>query len=303
MVNYETGIASTPTDLLSKLATFLLAHGWDTHTPASGDIVIANDTSGSVWAGIDATTTEWKRRGCTGFNGAAAYDAQPGHSGVTDTVTWGAGPYTAYHFFVGDEDGNEYCHVSVEISASVYRHFVLGELVKYGTYTGGVYHDFAQPGLSDPFNMNNGDWGGHHAICDANSGVVTAMIWVDYDARPSPNWQPVLASGNQATANVCLGGTRSTSMFAAFHALADQAWNLRTPLLPANYFVTRAGSLLSPIGRIPNYRLVNMRNIVPGEIITYGSDEWMIFPYWNRFSTPQPTGQVSSALYGLAHRR
>ena len=300
MVNYQTGVATDPTDLINKLNTFLDAHGWTTDSPASGAVVISN---GTIFAGIAVTTTEWQRRGCTGFSGGAAWNAQPGAAAFTDICNWGAGPFTAYHFFVGDEDGIDYVHVSVEVSANTFRHWVLGGLVKSGAFVGGTYCDSTFADFSNIFAMPEADYAGHRHICDATSDVQVSHIWADYDGKATPNWQRMRSAGNTADVDACTGSSRNKGILAFMTGTQDQGWNLRTPLFPATYFANRAANLVSPLGRIPNFRLVSVRNFTAGEIITYGSEQWQIFPVFVRHTSTPGTGVLSSALYGLAHRR
>lgn len=301
MITYETGVATDPTDLLDKLAAFLSSNGWTATVPASGDYVFASGGSNSIIAGVDAQATYWQRRGATEVNAALAWDAQPGNSGVSDGMTLGAGPYTAYHFWVGDEDGVEYVHVTVEIAANSFKHWVLGNLVKYGSWGGGTYCDSTE-NTFEFFGMPQPEDTRHRFICDANNNTIEhAHIWVDYDGKSSPNWQRVRNIGT-ASVDCCSGTWRNGGFNAALANVLDQEWNLRTPLVPAVYLAKRGSFLLSPIGRIPNFRNVTINNYVAGQIVTYGSDEWMIFPTFVRYATFPGNGILSSGLYGVAHK-
>jgi hypothetical protein len=305
MVTYETGVATDPADLLSKLITFITANGWTSSAPASGDAVIHNGGSGIIYAGIDATTTQWQRRGCTGYSGAAAWNAQPGAATVTDILDLGAGPYTAYHFYLGDEDGYEYVHVSVEISANIFRHWTIGQLVPSGTYDGGVYCDSTEGDASAIFSIPFADYGGVRHICDAtNSTKLTGHLWVDYDGKASPNWAIMKQPASLASDDdMAFGSGRGDGLWASYWPTQDQSWNLRTALFPCEYFVARASGLASPVGRIPNLRFVSMRNFDPGEIVSYGGQQWQVFPVFQRHLTQPGTGILSSGLYGYAHLR
>lgn len=302
MVTYQTGVASTPTDLLNKLITFIEANGWDSGIPLSGDVVIWNGTSGAiVFAGIDATTTGWSTRGCLSFSAGAAWDAQPNAAPVSHTVVLGAGPYIAYHFYVGNEAANDYVHVTVEITAGNFRQWVLGQLVKSGSYAGGVYADSATPS-TNALNMNAPDTSAARYVCDSNnSGNETGHLWIDYDAKVN-NWQRLRGVGN-LDPNECGGTYRNTGIYHGLIAIGPQDWNLRTPLFPMIYWANRGSSLRSIIGRVPNMRFINVRNFTPGELVTYGAETWQVFPVFAKFETGPGNGVVSSGLYGYAHLR
>ncbi len=295
---YETGVASDPTDLLNKLRTFLASHGWTASVPLSGDVVLHK---GAIFAGVDATATVWNTRGCLSFDAGLAYNAQPNNSALTHDMNLGAGPFTAYHFFAGDEGGQEYAHVACEISAGLFRHWALGSLVKSGTYTGGVYTDSTY--LDTSTNVINSSGSGEHRhICDsANTTKEGAHIWIDYDAKAN-NWQQLRAY-DQTTSTACLGSTRGQSLHIGLIAIGFQQWNLRTILFPMHYFANRASSLRSPIGRIPHMRALNIRNFFPGEIITVGGDDWMVFPVFQKQLTTPGNTVPNSGLYGYAYRR
>lgn len=298
-VNYETGVANDPTDLLSKLVTFATAHGWTAQNPLTGDKVLS---IGTIFAGIDATATGWDTRGCLSFDNSLAYNAQPGNSGVTQNTLWTAGPYTAYHFYVGDEGGRHYAHVTVEITAGRFNHWVLGELVKSGTWTGGTYVDSTRASTTSA-DMDNPDSGNHRSICDAgNSGSESGHIYCDYDAKVN-NWAVLRAADDIANSASACGTNRAAGIYAPFFIVQDIGWNLRTPLLPAIYTVNRGSSLKSPIGRIPNFRLVGLRNLTPGELVTYGGATWQVFPMLLRRDTLPGDGNLNSAYYGYAHLR
>ncbi len=300
-VNYQTGVATSPTDLLTKFLTFIGAHGWDHGTPSSGDAVIWNGSASTIFAGIDATATQWQTRGCLSFSSGAAWNAQPNNSGLTHSVTFGAGPFTAYHFYVGDEAGAHYAHCTVEFSSGNFQHWVLGQVVKSGSMTGGVYADSSDYN-SAPGHINQPDDTSHRFVCDtSNSQSETGHIHVDYDSKVN-NWQKLRAV-SAIDANACIGSYRGSGLQLIPIAIGSAKWNLRTVLMPALYFANRASSLRSPLGRIPNFRFVNMANFSPGEVVTYGSENWQVFPVFSRQSAVVGATTLSSGLYGYAHRR
>lgn len=301
-INYQTGVASSPLDLLQKFRTFLLAHGWASTTPSGGDYVL-NNPDGDLYVGFDATSTDLLFRGALGANAGLSYDNQPNNSGSTFTVNVGAGPYTAYHFFVGDEDGRDYAHAVVEISALHYRHMVFGQLIKAGTYDGGVYCDATRFDLSS--GLINAPTAVHHTvICDTIQSVSQAgHIRVDYDGKVN-NWCRLRdsAANPGGDTNAALGSVRTNGIDEPLFAAGVQQWNLRTPMWPLNYFVQRPSSLRSPVGRIPHMRYMTIRNFTPGETITIGGEQWMVFPFHRRQVDAVAANVASSGVYAYAYR-
>jgi hypothetical protein len=302
-INYQTGVASSPLDLLNKLVTFATAHGWTTTVPTSGNVVLNN---GDVHVGIDVDTTKWRANGCQSASSAAPWNAQPNASAFILDTEFGAGPFTKYHFYCDAEDGNPYAHVTLEMTAGLFRSWCIGALVKSGSWAGGTYVDSTAHDVTS-FLMNQPEYSGHRSICDAThqapGGNLGAHLWVDYDLK-SDNWQLINGATPPIDPDQCTGSNRVEGLQGAMvSAIGDMAWNLRTPLRPAIYFANRGASLRSPIGRIPNFRLVSMRNFVDEQLVTYGSRTWQVFCMTKRWGSAAPEGEFSSGLYGFAHLR
>lgn len=50
--------------------------------------------------------------------------------------------------------------------------------------------------------------------------------------------------------------------------------------------------------------MVNMKNLVPGEAITIGTDEWVVFPVKKKGAALNgPQGEVNSWTFGYAYRK
>lgn len=297
-MDYETGSASSPSDLLTKLATFAAGDGWTVNTPASGLVFL----KGSAVVGVNGAASTVDLRGALSYDAGLAWNDQPNNSGVTTQCDVGAGPFTAYHFFSVTEENKHALHVAVEISAGHFRHFSFGELIKHGSYTGGVYVDSVNWNNSTIF-QNIPDSQQHQVICDANGALVgTGHVWIDYDSK-SNNWQRVFDAGD-TTPTRCSGSVRSGGMDQMFANRGYLRWNLRNVPAPLTYFANRASSLKSFIGRIPHMRVFGMHNLSPGETVTIGGDSWLVFPIIQRTDTWGSSNSTteSSGYYGYGYR-
>lgn len=292
-VAYQTGISSDPADLMGKLASFAVANGWTQGAGSTGAVL----AKGAIYVGYNTASDEIFLRGALGYNAAAAWNAQTNNSGFTVTVDCGAGPFTAYHFFIGDEDGQDYIHVVIEIAAGRFRHFSLGKLLKHGLYTGGTYVDGTN-WANDTNNQHVPDSGNHQVICDANTNAGNGHVHVDYDSKTN-NWQQINSATFATTRGI--GSTRSSGIGNLFPLISVQSWNLRNNMAPLTYFVNRSDSLRSPVGRIPNMRSLGLRNLTPGETLSIGGDDWMCFPIIQRTETFTNTIE-SSGMYGYAYK-
>lgn len=156
---YQTGSASSPTDLLQTLVTWLVGRGWTSHASgADGSGWRAHLSKGGVYANFRAAENEsvWTQNVFgtgyalglylgDGYSGAAAWNAQAGGPlilGLTSTVCGvgvhlgSGGPFPAYHFF---DDGDDNILVMVEHAGGVFGFLGFGlELSKDG-------HDESMP--------------------------------------------------------------------------------------------------------------------------------------------------------------
>jgi hypothetical protein len=297
-MDYETGISTSPADLLSKLVTFAVANGWTSTLLGTGGAL----SKGGIHVGIFSDSDEVFLRGGTSSSGAA-WNSLTNNPGYSVAIDCGAGPYVAYHLFAGEEEGSEYLHVAVEFASGRFRHFSFGNLVKHGAYTGGTYVDGVNWNESISW-ANSPDAQQHQVICDANvqSGAGTGHVYSDFDSKTN-NWVRIFEAGALATTTAGVGSVRTQGINSMFPNLSYARFNLRNLTAPLTYFANRGSSLRSPLGRIPNMRQVGMLNLEPGAILAIGGDEWKCFPITQRTDTWGASSLVeSSGPYGYAYK-
>ena len=298
---YETGVASTPQDLINKLCTFAAANGWSQHTLNAGRGV----SNGNVVLAFAWTSTEMWTQAATAIDTGAAWDAQPGTSAIVHKCDLGAGPYTAYHFYAVTEDSKPLLAACVEISAGIFRHWIGCDLVKFGSgWTGGTY--------TDSVNWNDGsstfdepDSTFHRTIADAthSNADESGHFRCEVDGQ-TPGWCTVNDANDFTSPGRGTGSGRSNGKWnTLLQDVHYQRWNLRTPMWPVELFVNRPSSLRSPVGRVPAMRFVSLRNHAPGEIVTVGGDNWQFWPICARTDTPGDNTNTSSGYYGYAYKR
>jgi hypothetical protein len=298
---YQTGAASDPADLLADLGTFAAANGWTVSSPTSGKVF----SKGSAFCGVVADADSLDSRGCISYDSGLAWNAQPGHSGVTHSCNLGAGPFTAYHFYAESEESKSFLGAVVEISAGVYRHWVLGDLIKYGAWTGGTYSDSVfHDTTSDDANRTTS--ANHRYLADTiYGGTARGQFYCNVDGL-TDNWVKIAASSDIASASSFgTGCVRGDGKWIGAIGSQYQKWNLRTPLFPLELFVNRPSSLRSIVGRVPALRHVSLRNYMPGEILSIGGDDWQLWPVVARTDTSGSSSSTtpSSGYYGYAYLR
>lgn len=150
--SYQTGTASSPTNLLQTLVTWLVAHGWTQDASAAdGSGHRAHLHKNGLYVNLRSAMNEsniWAIQFGTpgygiglylgdGYSGAAAWNAQSGgpvSSGTASRIGVGmnlpSGSITAYHFL---DDGSDHIAVLVERAPGIYTHMGWGpSLVKTG---------------------------------------------------------------------------------------------------------------------------------------------------------------------------
>lgn len=315
---YQTGTATSATDLVQQLATFLTSAGWTVNKSQAqgsgwwisvqkGTDLFANLVSDPA-AGTGTNPGPFIYLApATGYNGSLAWNAQPGNPSGYTTINKLTAPFTKYYFFEGDD----YCHIVIEVSAGVFRHIQFGTVEKACTLTGGqyfmgtnLYYSSTTP--SDPSNLaNNFPW-------EAVANTITTYNWVYANAGDGARWFKNYNSFTQGyrisagVINVSSGATTTLDSRGLSNLLYLRTPNVSngiTPLVPIFMLLEKASALWALVGQPKDIRFVNLTNYLPGDTITIGSDEWLVFPYTSRSTTTADSTSDKSGYYGLAFRK
>ncbi len=179
MAQYETGTATSQTDLINKLQIFAVANGYTLDNYDAGNRFCSISRSADnlymtfYWNATD-TIAMYQALAYSGGSAQTPWtqtdDSGNGHStlGLIDrgrqVSAIGNGPYTAYHFFATT---NPYCiYAVVEFSPGLYRHFGFGMIAKQETWTGGAWvaGHLWNPGGSTPFDYYASAGNGAHSV-------------------------------------------------------------------------------------------------------------------------------------------
>jgi hypothetical protein len=195
-----------------------------------------------------------------------------------------------YHFFHIDASAERYIHCVVEYASGLYRHFGFGELVKGGAdWTGGEY---AYGGYWDQGTSSiDTPLGAHSILLDSSASNASraATIHVEglQDAPSGCKWGVcgnIASPGTDSAANgrvSLFGGTRTGPYLSTFAAFAPSNLTGIVPMVPNHVFyrnTTPGTPRWFHLGVQPDVRLLNMKNFQAGDVITVGSEDWMIFP-------------------------
>lgn len=314
---YETGTATSPTDLLQKFVTWLVSRGWTSnkseadslgwrsHVSKGGVYVNLRSNIGSgasVWGHSIGNTTGYNGIGITvgtGFNGSNAWHNQAGCPlGNGQTYSVGAwmqlpsGSIVAYHFF---DDGSDNVVCVVERTAGIFTHLGWGPLItKAGSWTGGGF--FFGP-ISEYYGYITSGEGSSAAtaLCpcsqsDAN-GYACAFVRADVDAFTS-KWVGISKvqtgsvsgyTGKHGASSIEGGSTCHDEIpqcSALFMARQTSSINSQANLIPIRIFAARDAGGFSLIGTVPGIFAANATDngFSKGEEILIGADTYKLFP-------------------------
>lgn len=329
---FQTGTATTIENLMTQLSTFVQANGWTQDFFNSGDPGTIGFSKNQNFVSFQWSETA-DGLGTMAIYQARAADQAPttdpwtatGDSGaglasnITSFFDDGlscnafAGPHTGYWFFEQDS-GPAYVHVVVEVDAGRYRHFGFGQIDKIGDWVGGEYTygiKIFQGGQSeDPTSsFNNYGIDSSNTQVSADGGATlrveghtgepsAATIWAAFfngtvgnDRGGNPRWRGV-------------HGWRYSPEFGSLYWMRISEASAFKPMFPIEMAVADfagAPDLIYKLGYQPDVRMVNIANLVPGQIINIGGDDWYFFPVVRKQRLQVDTEETFN--WGVAYKR
>lgn len=307
---YQTGTAASPTALLESIRLFALSLGWtvsyygdDPQNTGTNDLWLSLVSATGSYFNLLAHNTTGKvlTRGATGYTNNSNRNSQPGQSNGWAETNGLTGPYQAYYFF----GGADYLHVVIERVTNQFSHLHIGTLEKGGNYVGGEYHtctrwtygDINYQHLPDsPYNIYPFDSNGYPRSDDTFQCV---RMGADGDPTKWYNTprQVVTPTNNQHV----IGFLRDYSIMHRMMLRSPNSMTGQSILIPSVVTGPRPAGGTAIYGTVKDLRAVNIANITPKEVITIGTDQWMIFPVLRKGLTTQY--ESCSGNYGLAYRK
>ncbi len=308
---YETGTALHANDLLDKIRVFAIAQGWTVNSWAarsdgggSGGWCLnlaMDDLHVALFADLGAGTGDDPGQYIGGYL-YPAWSAANGNMAQADASSriycngLGSSQYVAYHFF----GGAEHVHVVVETTTGTYKHLGFGRLRRLGAMTTGAYlytsrWHYAIAYRWDVHSQNHGvPFNTHYA---ADPLGYSTVVRADSDGY-SPRY--LYSAANTNTHRILCGFSIQTERLPV-RDLSASTLTGRAILWPVLVEARRGtSSLYSPIGQPPDFRWVRLNNLNPGDVLTLGTDEWMVFPVIRKNGG---TGEVNSDTFGIAHKK
>lgn len=299
---YETGTAASHAALATAFSTFLVANGWT----LTGSVL----HKGAIYATLAADTPNLRLilRAGTGESAGVLTGSGPGDVYVGTPITPDAFVFpVTYHFHAHGDEAYGVVNWSTDFCAS----FGLGCSPAagvpgtgnwyFGTYAGTkgdlVSYNTAQffyeaDVTSGTRNTPGPFWGRAGTVARCNSFV--------HHALDGGAWS---GAGGAAGFGTAGASAQATHVAGALLIRTPNAWNAQSTLIPCQVQVGRASAKISLVAELAHMRYVAMQNHAPGEIITLGTDQWQVFPFYKKGAAwaPGATGRDSGFL-GIALR-
>jgi hypothetical protein len=328
-------------DFVSKVNTFLTTSGggnpgWnaDRHVAGSGQWAVSKDDGGgnSVEVAFQWDTSSpnalgvYQYRSGSGagnYNTGAAPYAQANDSGNGAQSTSDASLVADRHVPITNTPiqywafaGDTYAHVVVQTTALLYVHFGFGVLDKFNDWDGGEYCYGWKYGLTTGVAMGSGS----SMLLDGlvnGSGLelFAATIHCANLANQPTNGLYAVHMGNQGSGslgNDRQGTPRGRAHFSMGYRAGSHAVGFgqfpgtiiagHIPTYPiVTYHWNRTSDGIAPVGAMKDVRGIMLRNFLPGDTVTIGSDTWYVFPSGSRWTSGSFNG--TTGYQGIMYKR
>jgi hypothetical protein len=302
---YETGSATGVNDLVNKLATFIEANGWTRDSlgdEGTGRRYHAHN--GSVYVNMrsfnsEAVTTNIQNGSNSTLSHSIAFNVGSGYSGAsawynqagtpqnsaavksTSGVHLITGAIPAYHFFAHNAGDNIF--VVIEYASGMYQRFGFGTLTKYGSYTGGEYMVGNSRGHGTITAELSGI--GFFRGVGGSGGTMPAYVNVDVDAESGWHYNSTASYG--ATRRPITEYTihKAVSRIARIMPNTHNGLVVKDPVIACVERSTTSDGIFSPIGELPGVFYTSLANLVPSQQVTFGSEDYRVFPFLSKATT------------------
>ncbi len=285
---FITGAATSFSDLRTALINGCVANGWSN----SGNIL----WKGNSYFEITATSTYLQIYGGTGqsggvISGKSPHGARLGGSYITFPISYDL------HILTNPDE----VYLVVNYNTDSYQQISFGTTTidggGYGPWFTGAHSAANNPSDNNGINIAN-EFYTIYSYCYANIstnglGLFNYAAWtgevaasfVYTTANGTPGWYGY----NSGATSARLSNNGSASLVAALLNSTPVGFNSGSILLPIKATLDMGSNGRAVVASLANARFCRIDNNLPGEIISYGSEQWKVYP-WLRKSTTLRSG-------------
>jgi hypothetical protein len=321
---YQTGTASSAAGLVTIIKDFAASNGFT----VTGDVIHSSNSwtrVQSAVANLDPISTHYSSENYNiiGFTGGLDTTFSTNLSPVQTiggishscynailTASW---PITYY--LVATPSSPRAIYGVINYDVNKFQHFAFGEIIKSTSlYTGGNFVTAQFASAYTSINCREKFIG-----CDLYNAMFSAGV--------PYFWPPVTNTGNNGARNSFLylshnsygwGPGANTTAAPTTTNLSDPIairfiaqllgrqpnnFNNQTILLPARLLRGVSASYVMDFGELPYFRFCRIDYLNPGDIITLGSDQWKVFPIFQKdvSSATAKRGYGEAAIYTASY--
>lgn len=296
---FITGSATSFSDLRTALINGCVANGWSN----SGNIL----WKGNSYFEITATSTYLQIYGGTGqsggvISGKSPHGARLGGSYITFPISYDL------HILTNPDE----VYLVVNYNTDSYQQISFGTTTidggGYGPWFTGAHSAANNPSDNNGINIAN-EFYTIYSYCYANIstnglGLFNYAVWtgevaasfVYTTANGTPGWYGY----NSGATSARLSNNGSASLVAALLNSTPVGFNSGSILLPIKATLDMGSNGRAVVASLANARFCRIDNNLPGEIISYGSEQWKVYP-WLRKSTTLRSGSINATTTPPTH--
>lgn len=297
---YQTGIATHHRNLIEKIRSFAVLNGWtqdgsnvdiDTASVEHSTSIVMHSGTNFIRLFAYSTLVSVAKEGIRLFYGSGAAGSTLSGSSDYAQISSVTSPIQEYHLFVT----SQYIHCAFKNSSGSWSHLMAGTLNKVCSFVGGHYvagTDLNQYSANIPSGLQN-----NYPFCSSKSSFLQEDAWgctrISYtevnvlkQASMYTSTQGVAAKGvggyieqgviyNHSTPQTANFSTRPQALLGV---RGHSGFNNRTMLHPMMCGVGDPTAYVTWLGHPADLRFTNMSATNPKDIITLGTDQWMVFP-------------------------
>jgi len=284
---YQTGTFTSLADLHTTITNFCVANGWAStsgilskagvhvklDSTSSADYLLTKIGTGDD--GLGALTNAG-----SSFNTSAVYVLK----NFISTITF---PATYHLISLGSPDA---IFLIINYNVTDCQHLAFGNCLKYGNWVGGQFLSATAGANSSSLNPLQ-----EYSRVNNNAGYNTlggsgAFLYSAYDNYQGPARSSSLFNadfdgvGWRANVDgnaVTLSETFGAAALAAPFLKTLNPINLQPTMGPCLFVVGRPAGFSSIVGSMPHIRYLRVDNYQPGDVISVGSQKWIVFPHRN----------------------
>ncbi len=310
-VVYETGTATDPVNLLDKLEVFAIAQGSitvDKTMTVDGDYEYMSLSFGSGFfsVGYKANTGGFTPEAFVLTQATSFADAGFGNEANATTILSGATQsslvpvqsITEYHFFYNP---GGMLFVTMQLASGNWTHFGMGDIVKYGTYTGGslITGNYIAGGAStidDPYSSSNAYF--LHYLSATSGTQYGDHLRVDHNASPKFYG---FRGGESTSTRGYLPTARDYDNAELYMLSNPSSTTQATTLRPVRFLIENGvtPNKCIPVGELADIRILNMKFFSPGDVF---DTDWFIFPIGAKRDWDIRDNNLNTGLIGVAIR-